>query len=235
MVLASHLFFVLAIIGSSAMITDSTINRIGGGNMLCFQFHPQKATQAVAYFLNAHGGQMYYLGLIKLLYMADRLAFERFNWPITGDVYFSMEYGPVLSRVYRYIQKQVKLNNHQVNQGIRDQENNGFEYWSQYIGRISGDQYQVCLIASPGNSELCEAEEDVLRDVYQNRGDFDRFELAEITHQFPEWQNPLAVGKKRLPLPPLDVLHALKKTDQEIQWIQEETDQEIYLQQLVNG
>jgi uncharacterized phage-associated protein len=203
--------------------------------MLCFQFHPKKATQAAAYFLKVHGGQMYYLGLIKLLYMADRLAFERFNWPITGDVYFSMKYGPVLSEVYSYIQRQVKLKNDHVNREIQDPKNNGFEYWSHYINRVDGEPYQICLTNYPGNSELCEAEEDVLRDVYQNRGNIDRFELADITHQFPEWKNPLAVGEKRLPLSPLDVLYALRKTDQEIQWIQEEAAQEIYLQQLVNG
>ena len=38
------------------------------------QFDEAKATQAAAFFLQLRGGQMHYIKLIKLLYLADREA-----------------------------------------------------------------------------------------------------------------------------------------------------------------
>ena len=65
-----------------------------------FTFHIEKAIQASALLLKLKGGRMKYIGLLKMLYIADRIALERLEMPITGDCYFSMKYGPVLSKVY---------------------------------------------------------------------------------------------------------------------------------------
>ena len=70
---------------------------------ILFRFHPQKAVGAAAMFLKLHGKPMKYLGLLKMLYIADRIALERMEQTITGDCYFSMDYGPVLSGVYDLI------------------------------------------------------------------------------------------------------------------------------------
>ncbi len=66
-----------------------------------FRFHPEKAVEAAAAFLKLHGKPMKYLGLLKMLYIADRIALERMEQAITGDHYVSMDYGPVLSGVYK--------------------------------------------------------------------------------------------------------------------------------------
>src|ERR1022692_1541243 len=42
---------------------------------------------------------MNYMLLIKLLYLLDRRALSLWGRPVTGDDYFSMKYGPVLSEV----------------------------------------------------------------------------------------------------------------------------------------
>ena len=43
----------------------------------------------------------------------------------------------------------------------------------------------------PGNSELSEAEEDTIKDVYTQYGELDQFYLADLTHQyFSEWEYP---------------------------------------------
>ncbi len=68
-----------------------------------FRFHPEKAVEAAAILLKLHGKPMKYLGLLKMLYIADRLALKTMDQPITGDRYVSMDYGPVLSGVYDLI------------------------------------------------------------------------------------------------------------------------------------
>ena len=65
-----------------------------------FRFHSRKAVEAAALLLKLHGKPMKYLGLLKMLYIADRITLERMDQPITGDNFVSMKYGPVLSGVY---------------------------------------------------------------------------------------------------------------------------------------
>lgn len=68
-----------------------------------FRFHPEKAVEAAAVLLKLHSKPIKYLGLLKMLYVADRIALERIEQPITGDHYVSMDYDPVLSSVYDLI------------------------------------------------------------------------------------------------------------------------------------
>ena len=75
---------------------------------ISFTFQLEKTIQASALLLKLKGGRMKYLGLLKMLYIADRIAFERLEMPITGDCYFSMKYGPVLSQVYDLIKGETK-------------------------------------------------------------------------------------------------------------------------------
>src|SRR5947209_9382019 len=63
------------------------------------RFNQKKAAHAAAVFLRLHGRKMSYLKLIKLLYLLDRTALDRWERPVTGDRYVSMKLGPVLSNV----------------------------------------------------------------------------------------------------------------------------------------
>src|SRR3990172_2875087 len=68
--------------------------------VLKFNFNPKKATQAAAYLLKRNDGDMDMYLWIKLLYLADRAALEKWEEPITGDFPSSMPLGPVLSNIY---------------------------------------------------------------------------------------------------------------------------------------
>jgi hypothetical protein len=57
-------------------------------------FREEKATAVAALLLEWAGGA---LDDLKLMYLADRDAFRRFGTTITGDRYFSMKNGPILS------------------------------------------------------------------------------------------------------------------------------------------
>src|ERR1017187_9578590 len=67
------------------------------------RFNEAKATQAASFFLKLRGGQMHYIKLIKLLYLADREALIRWGIPFTTDRHVSMDNGPVTSRILRLI------------------------------------------------------------------------------------------------------------------------------------
>jgi len=175
-----------------------------------FQFSPEKAVEAAAILLKLHGGPMKYLGLLKMLYIVDRVALERMEQPITGDCYVSMDYGPVLSCVYDLIKGKTV--------------GNALALWSVSIA--SCPKKQVYLRNDPGKQHLCEAEEEILEEVYQKFGHVDPFEVADWTHGLPEWKNPHGL---MIPIAVNDVLHYLGKTDLEIQAIAEEAAREAYL------
>ncbi|MDB9464369.1 Panacea domain-containing protein, partial [Dolichospermum circinale] len=100
-----------------------------------FRFHPEKAVEAAAILMKLHGKPIKYLGLLKMLYIADRIALERIEQPITGDHYVSMDYGPVLSGVYDLIK----------GKPVDD----ALPLWSEYIS--PGDKnFFVYLVKDPG-------------------------------------------------------------------------------------
>lgn len=182
-----------------------------------YKLQPEKAVEAAAMFLKLHGKPMRYLGLLKLLYMADRIALARIEQPITGDSYFSMKFGPVLSSIYDLIKG--------------NQVDRALPVWNNFIRR---SDYDVSLIKDPGKDELCEEEEEIIREVYTSCGHYDRFELAELTHDFPEWQKPIPENSA-IPLPVESILKSIGKSDLEIAEIQKEAAREKYLNGVLNG
>jgi uncharacterized phage-associated protein len=60
-------------------------------------YNARKAAQVAAFFAKAQGGKINVLKLVKLIYLADRLALETFEHPILEDKFVSMDHGPVNS------------------------------------------------------------------------------------------------------------------------------------------
>ena len=192
--------------------------------LIQFTFHPEKAVQASAILLKLKGGRMKYLGLLKMLYIGERIALEQLEMPITGDCYVSMKYGPVLSQVYDLIK------------GKQSGDNlDNLSIWSEFISPRCGykDSY-VSLLVDPGNGELCQEEEEILRKVYALFGHLDPFIVAEWTHGLPEWQQPEPINSA-VPIVIEDILHNVGKNDSEIEEIRQLALQEAYLNGVLNG
>lgn len=60
-------------------------------------FNERKVAQMAAFLLGKGGDRMPHLKLMKLLYLSDREAMERYGFPISGDCIVAMPHGPVLS------------------------------------------------------------------------------------------------------------------------------------------
>ncbi len=187
-------------------------------NMIHFRYNPLKTVQAVALLLKLHGKPMNYMGLLKLLYMADRIALQSINQPISGDDYFSMNFGPVLSHVYDAIKNK--------------DSGEPKEIWEKHISTRDQNyqhtkNYDIQLLTDPGDSELSESEEDIIKNVYASYGKLDQFYLADLTHQyFPEWQYP---DGRATPISVESVLINVGKNAEEIAEIEQEVAQENYL------
>ena len=182
-----------------------------------FRFHPKKAVEAAAILMKLHGKPIKYLGLLKMLYIADRIALERIEQPITGDHYVSMKYGPVLSGVYDLIK----------GKPVDD----ALPLWSEYISRGDRNKNFIYLVKDPGNDELCEEEEDILQEVYKTFGHIDPFQVAEWTHDLPEWKDP---DGSAIPILVEDILKNVGKSEEEIEEIRQIALREAYLDEVLS-
>ena len=133
----------------------------------------RKSTQMAAWLLERTNGRMKYLKLIKLLYITDREALRKWGQPLTGDSYYSLPHGPIVSRIRDLI--------------TDDPAFSESTYWCDFIKK---EDYDVVLTSIPKYDRLSEAEIELLREIFDQYGPMSRWDLRDLTHEFPEWQNP---------------------------------------------
>ena len=170
--------------------------------VISFSFDEVKATQAAAHLTALEGGNINYMKLIKLLYLADRNAITQRGNPIVGGHYVSMKNGPVLSRVLDIIKPGGVV----------------AAYWKQHIDEAHN--YHVRLKGPPPTGDLSEREIEWLDKVYSVYGSLDEWQLVEFTHLLPEWKDP---GKSVLPIRVEKILESAKASQEEISAIEAET------------
>lgn len=137
-------------------------------------FDEEKSTAMAAYLLGkAPNRRMNYLKLAKLLYIADREALKRWGYPLTGDAYFSLPHGPVVSRIKDLI--------------TEDPQFSGSRIWTNHIRR-SG--YDIKLAAEAPLDSLSPAERELLDEIFSGYGNYTPWQLVDLTHSFPEWKDP---------------------------------------------
>ncbi|MCY7331583.1 MAG: SocA family protein [Pseudanabaena sp. CAN_BIN31] len=178
---------------------------------ISFRFHPEKAIEAAAMLLKLHGKPMKYIGLLKMLYIADRIALERMDQPITGDKGYSLDWGLVPSNVYNLIKG--------------NSVDNALPLWQKYISK-NDDGYTVSLKASPPNDYVSEKAQQIIKEVYEKYGHLNPFDLAMLTHDFPEWEDPHGSS---IPVNVDNVLRYMNKPEEEIEAIRQEAAREAYL------
>lgn len=153
------------------------------------RFDEKKTAAAAAFLLNAAGGRMQYIRLLKLLYMADREGWKRYGRPITQDDYVSMDHGPVLSKTYDLIKTE----------GAQPEPTGAWQETVERAGR-----FDVSLRGQPNYGPLSEAEIEILNDVHQRFAGMSTWDLIAHLHDIlPEWTNPKGTSKE---IPPEEIL-----------------------------
>ncbi len=162
---------------------------------LAYVFNEGKATEAAAYLLSLNSGKLPYLKLIKLLYISDRRALKEYHSSITTSSYYSMKFGPVTSEILDMIKHP------------EDFAENG--YWNSTISR---EDYDLKLKKDFKPYFLSVVELEILNAVDRKYKNMEKFEIADFTHSFEEWNDP---GESRSPISIEDILHATIKDDEE--------------------
>lgn len=154
--------------------------------MMVLKFDETKTTQAACFFLKLSGGKINYMVLIKLLYLLDRNMLLRRGQTVTGDEFYTMKLGPVLSRVHDLITEPSKVPG----------------YWNTYISPPSG--FSVSLLREPEHDRLSTTEEKLISSIWEDFKGYDPFDLCDLLHEIlPEVKS---IQEGRIPLTLTEVL-----------------------------
>lgn len=148
----------------------------------------KKATQALNFLARKKDGKINKMKAIKLIFLADRLHLRKYGRPIIGDMYFAMKLGPVGSLTKNVAE-------------LSSISGEALAYAKKYIKPVDDKKQTFVSLKLEDASVFSKTDLECLNAVYETFSDKDQFELAEITHTYPEWQKykkELAGGKKRV-------------------------------------
>jgi uncharacterized phage-associated protein len=152
--------------------------------------HEKRATQMACMFLELSGGNLPYIKLLKLMYMADRKSLVERGATITSDVYYSMDQGPVLSKTYDLI--------------ILDDRDSPSSTWRQYVSPPCN--WDIRLERVCDLDELSIADKEIVASVFSEYGHMGKWPLIDKLHkELPEWKDP---NGSRIPITYQDILLA---------------------------
>ena len=146
---------------------------------------------------------MWYVDLLKMLYIADRECLEEEGDTITGDSMSALKRGPVLCTVLNLIKK----------------KDSQWEQWHRFIGTHfdkNTERQEVFLKKkSAGDDELCRFEKDILHRIFEKHNGED---LIAYTHSLPEWkkhEEALSdpIKKNSYPITIEDILEGIGKPE----------------------
>ena len=135
----------------------------------------QKIAQALNLVANKCGqGQLNRMKAIKLLYLADRYHIRKYGRPLTGDRYFAMKKGVVgsiardLTNDSEFLDDEMKV------------------YAQKYLKPVGEHAYKVLENMDP--SVFSQTDIEALEFSIVNFGKYNQWDLADLTHVFPEWK-----------------------------------------------
>lgn len=183
-------------------------------------FDERKAAQAAACLLHLAGGDLPLLKLVKLLYLSERLSLKRYGDTITGDSFYSLPHGPVLSAT-------LDLMN-----GFTKSKEGGWETWVADRADNMLALRDVSMVRTPEDDLLALSDTDLecLSEVWTEFGHWDRWKLVEYTHSdaCPEWEEPIGAQRSRI-LPLTRILKAVGYSSEDVETLNRRLHEQRYV------
>src|ERR1035437_8347869 len=148
-----------------------------------FAFSHRKAAQALNFMARQAGGSIHKLKALKLIYFADRYHLRRYGRPVIGDEYLAMEYGPVPSGTKDIAELC----------GLLGREEK--EYAKMFIR--PNEHHSYSSERAVEEKVFSQTDHETLAWACQKFGRVPRFDLAEMTHGYPEWNRHEAALKAK--------------------------------------
>ncbi len=144
------------------------------------------------------------LKLMKELYLIDRESIKERDSSVSGDEFFSLRYGPVLSYTLNMLKD------------LKESE------WDGFLKRKGNTYYAKNLQSTDDDYDLLsEKDRQYIEKISEQFKDKTSSDLVKYTHTLEEWTNP---GKSSRKIRFSDVMRALGKSEEEIRQAKEEYD-----------
>ena len=134
-----------------------------------------KAVQALNYVAVKSGKKINKMKAIKLLYFADRYHLRKYGRPILNDTYYAMKFGPVLSTMKDIAELSMSLSEEEIEQVKKTVV-------------PSLDRFEVNSVSDIDEDVFSDSEIEALDFSLENFSNQNQFELAELSHEYPEWK-----------------------------------------------
>lgn len=138
-------------------------------------FNYKKAVQALNILAEKSGGSINKMKAIKLVWFADRFHLRKYGRTITGDVYFALPFGPVPSTTRDILETN--------SFSLTESETT---YSQEFLKVI--DKYNYQTQKSANLKVFSKTDIESIEKAFEHYGQFNQFELSEISHEFPEWK-----------------------------------------------
>ena len=148
--------------------------------------------------------------LVKLIYILDRESYRRWGYAVTYDKYASLPFGPVPSNTYDLLKCE-----------------KGSE-WNEYLSRNGNSVKLIKSIDRFG--KLSKAIKDLIAELYDRYGQMNFDELKEITHSFPEFQDP---GNRSSPISTRSLIEAVVEDKNEVHNILQDLREQAKCERLI--
>lgn len=137
-------------------------------------FNHRKTTQCLNFLAQQEGGKINKMKALKLIWLADRYHLRKYGKLISNDTYFALKNGPVASGTRDLLESSSFL------------EDGHSEYSGRYIS--ADDKYTYSSIAELDKKVFSKADLETLSLIYQKFGGLGKYDLSELSHEFPEWK-----------------------------------------------
>lgn len=140
-------------------------------------FAHRKATQALNVLARNSGGSLNKLKALKLVFFADRYHLRKYGRAISNDRYFAMQYGSVpsgtkdIAEMSEFLGQQERI------------------YAERFLRKSPSDPQSFESLSEPDTSVFSETDLEALNFAWERFGKMDGFQLADLTHFYPEWKN----------------------------------------------
>ena len=159
-------------------------------------YSSDKILQEIIDLLSLNDNRMNLLKLMKELYLIDRASIDERDTSVSGDVFYSMPHGPVLSQTLNM---------------LNDLVNNK---WGEYLDAVDAKYYpDIQAKKDITLDRLSVRDKTYIKTVSEQFKDFTPKKLENYTHTLPEWVDP---NGSSLKIRYRDVMLALGKSEEEI-------------------
>jgi hypothetical protein len=137
--------------------------------ILRFEFDSDKGVAMLKYLLNKMGGVYNYMALLKLAFFSDRYHIRNFARPVSNDRYFALKFGPMPSGLGDLITVA----------SFYDEDFTNIDKYTLSLkdNKIDMDEFSKSDILAM----------DFAIEHFGNLGKGNVFNLANLTHAYPEW------------------------------------------------